>query len=246
VRFLGSNWGSLWKIAFGERGSKQKKAAVAAKISAFRVLCGYAWGTLRAPPSSGCVAITRGRGYIRFSFNTGTHHMRTHIFPLFLLLFVVTGDSPGQQDTTWQQWNWLIGEWVGEGSGSPGEGGGWFSLTPDLGGKILVRKNHAEYPAAGNRPRSVHDDLMIVYRDSVDQPTKAIYFDNEGHIINYSITYPDRAIVFTSERVGNAPIFRLSYRPLEPDVINIAFEISKDGERFMTYMQGKCRRRKQR
>jgi hypothetical protein len=170
--------------------------------------------------------------------------MKTCNIPLLSLLLCVAASSPGQQDTTWQQWNWLVGEWVGEGSGSPGQGGGWFSLTADLGGTVLVRKNHAEYPASGDRPETIHDDLMIVYRDSLRGPAKAVYFDNEGHVIRYVITYPDRAIVFTSERVGSAPVFRLSYRLLERDVINVAFEMSKDGERFMTYVQGKCRRRK--
>lgn len=38
----------------------------------------------------------------------------------------------GQQNPSWDKWNWLLGEWVGEGSGQPGEGGGTFSFKPDL------------------------------------------------------------------------------------------------------------------
>lgn len=37
----------------------------------------------------------------------------------------------GQQNTSWNKWNWLMGEWVGEGSGQPGQGGGTFSFKPD-------------------------------------------------------------------------------------------------------------------
>jgi hypothetical protein len=60
-------------------------------------------------------------------------------------------------------------------------------LQPDLGGKILVRKNHSEYPAAKDKPKTVHDDLLIVYRDAAAQPGKAIYFGNEAHTIEYAV-----------------------------------------------------------
>ena len=48
----------------------------------------------------------------------------------------------GQNSATWDKWNWLIGDWAGEGSGQPGQGGGTFSFKPDLNNKILVRKSH--------------------------------------------------------------------------------------------------------
>jgi hypothetical protein len=166
------------------------------------------------------------------------------MFSLFLFLLGATAGSPAQQDTTWKKWDWLVGEWVGEGSGSPGQGGGWFSLVPSLDRKILIRENHAEYPATASAPRTVHDDLMIVYRDSAGMPTKAVYFDNEGHVINYAVTYPDRAIVLTSERAGKSPAFRLTYQLLGLDSVNVAFAMSRDGERFMTYVEGKCRRKR--
>jgi hypothetical protein len=170
--------------------------------------------------------------------------MRTRAVFVLFFLCLAGAPAPAQQDTTWQPWSWLLGEWVGEGSGSPGEGGGWFTLTPELDGRVLVRKNHAEYPASGNRPRVVHNDLLIVYRDSSKGPAKAVYFDNEGHVITYGVTTSDRAIVLTSAKAGDAPIFRLTYSRLEGDLIDVAFEMSRDGERFMTYLQGKCRRRK--
>ena len=44
----------------------------------------------------------------------------------------------GQQSSTWNKWNWLIGDWVGAGSGQPGQGGGTFSFKNDLDQKILI------------------------------------------------------------------------------------------------------------
>jgi hypothetical protein len=133
---------------------------------------------------------------------------------------------------------------MGEGSGQPGQGGGIFSFTFDLDKKILVRKSHSEYPADGNRPKVVHEDLMIIYQDTSGSPSKAIYFDNEGHIIDYSIVCNDKSIVLTSNKLPNVPVFRLTYTLLENKTINTKFEMSQDGEKFMTYIEGKSKKNK--
>jgi len=170
--------------------------------------------------------------------------MKTAIMALAIGICGLSSKSYGQQDTTWQKWNWLIGDWVGEGSGVPGQGGGWFSLQPDLGGKILMRKNHSEYLATKDKPEIIHDDLMIVYLDNAGQPAGAIYFDNEGHVINYAIAYRERSIIFTGNRVQKMPVFRLTYAPLANDSIAVKFEMSGDGNTFRTYTEGKCIRKK--
>src|SRR5712692_4440664 len=65
----------------------------------------------------------------------------------------------------WGPLQFLVGQWTGEGGGEPGQGSGSFSFTPDLQGKILVRKNVAEYPPSKEKPAYRHDDLMVIYRD---------------------------------------------------------------------------------
>ena len=147
-----------------------------------------------------------------------------------------------QENSNWDKWNWLIGEWVGEGSGQIGQGSGAFSWKSDLDNKILIRKNHSEYPATENRPQIIHDDLMIVYLDIAGSRSKAIYFDNEGHIINYAVTYSEKIIVLTSEKTNNLPIFRLTYSLLDNGTINVKFEMSQDGIKFSTYTQGICKK----
>jgi hypothetical protein len=151
----------------------------------------------------------------------------------------------GQQNSTWDRWDWLTGEWIGEGSGQPGTGGGTFSFKLDLDKKILVRKSHSEYPSTNNKPKVVHDDLMIVYLSQTGSPLKAIYFDNEGHTINYTITYSDKSIVFTSDKILNVPVFRLTYTFLSNETINTKFEMSQDGEKFTSYIEGKSKKNKQ-
>ncbi len=147
-----------------------------------------------------------------------------------------------QQNPDWQKWSGLIGEWVGEGSGTPGHGEGTFSFKLDLDQKILVRKSHSEYPGRGNNSELVHNDLMIVYPDYSGNPAKAIYFDNEGHTISYTVTYPEKAIVLTGEKIPGVPVFRLTYTFPGTDIVNTKFEMSKDGEKFTTYIEGNSRK----
>jgi len=167
--------------------------------------------------------------------------MKKKIFftAIFLGLFV---SCFAQQNSTWNKWNWLIGDWKGEGSGQPGEGNGVFSFRTDLNQKILTRKSHSEYPAKGNKPGVIHEDLMVIYPDYSGSPVKAIYFDNEGHTINYSITYSDKSIILTSDRIPNIPFFRLTYIQLNDESVDTKFEISQDGMKFNTYIEGKSKK----
>jgi len=159
-----------------------------------------------------------------------------------IALFLVLTNSYGQQNSNWDKWNWLMGEWKGEGSGQPGQGGGTFSFNFDLAKNIIVRKSHSEYPAKDGKPKIIHDDLMVVYFDMMGGGSKAIYFDNEGHTINYAITYDDKSIVLTSAKIPNVPVFRLTYSLPDNETINTKFEISQDSEKFVTYIEGKSKK----
>ena len=64
-------------------------------------------------------------------------------------------------------------------------------LNFDLKDKVLVRKNHAEYPATKDRPAVTHDDLMIVYVEATTKQLRAFYTDSEGNTINYLVTISD-------------------------------------------------------
>ncbi len=161
-----------------------------------------------------------------------------------LIFFGILTLCIGQPNLTWDKWSWLIGNWAGLGSGQSGKGSGSFTFKTDLDNKILVRRSHSEYPAQGNKPEVIHNDLMIIYPDHSGSPSKAIYFDNEGHTINYSITYMDQSIVLTSDKIPNIPVFRLTYTRLNDEVVNTRFEISPSGEQFNTYLEGESKRTK--
>jgi hypothetical protein len=166
--------------------------------------------------------------------------MKPGIF-LTLAFFCFLTSGFGQQHQAWSKWNWLIGNWTGEGDGKTGKGSGTFTFKPDLDSNVLIRRNHAEYPAA-DKPKIIHDDLMIVYPDQNGNASNAIYFDNEGHTINYTIKVSDKSIVFTSDKKPNIPVFRLTYDSISAGSINVRFEMSRDGENFMIYTEGKCKK----
>lgn len=168
--------------------------------------------------------------------------------PSFLaaLLIVAAATSRVQASSDrWESFQFLTGSWVGEGSGQPGKGSGEFTLKPDLDGKILVRKNHADMPASADRPAATHDDLMIIYPGGKQKAPRAIYFDNEGHVINYTVTASPGELVFVSEAAASAPRFRLTYKKTGADTVSIKFEFAPPGKQdaFRTYLQGTARKK---
>jgi hypothetical protein len=165
---------------------------------------------------------------------------------------------PGQvkEDTSaaaasdlWQDWGFLIGEWdAGEGGGVPGRAGtGYFSLLPELGGQVLLRKNHSEYSAGEGKPAVVHDDLMTVYSGA--GTARALYNDSEGHVIHYNaiLSADKKRITFLSERTAGQPQYRLIYENLGPDAVNVIFEIAPPDkpDQFSRYVEGVVHRKKE-
>jgi hypothetical protein len=164
---------------------------------------------------------------------------RLYLLPLFCLFAF----SLCFASEDWGPAQFLIGQWSGEGTGQPGQGTGAFSFTPDLEGKILVRKSFAAYPAADGKPASRHDDLTIVYRDETSGQLRAMYFDSEGHVIPYSVKAADGGgVVFVSEGASTTMRFRLTYQSTGADRVKLKFEIAPPGKDFASYLEATARR----
>lgn len=135
----------------------------------------------------------------------------------------------------------LAGEWIGEGEGKPGSAAGGASFHFELEGKALVRRSRADYPAANGRPASRHEDLMTVFEEGGQ--LRALYLDNEGHVIRYLVNPAPGGAVFTSEPAPG-PRFRLSYLQKSDSVVVLRFEIAPPGrpEAFSTYLEGTTRK----
>jgi hypothetical protein len=164
---------------------------------------------------------------------------------IFCLLTLSSISFPQQiQKADWSAFKFLIGEWIGEGSGSTGEASGAFTFSYDLQTSILVRKNFADYPAQNGRPAFRHDDLMIMYQEH--KSVKAIYFDNEGHIINYSVSFSkdSSTVIFVSEPTSNSQRFRFTYSKVEEKRMKFSFDFAPPGkpEEFTKYIDGFVRK----
>lgn len=149
-------------------------------------------------------------------------------------------------DPRWAPLEFLIGDWTGEGGGTPGQGSGGFSFLPDQNGRILVRKNHADYPATKDKPAYSHTDLTIVYQDSGESKLHAIYFDDEGHTIHYTVepSADGNSVQFLSPAAPSEPRYRLMYRKTSDGRVALRFEIAPPGkpEGFSTYIDATLRR----
>ena len=103
------------------------------------------------------------------------------------------------------------------------------------------------FAAAGGRPAFAHDDLMVIYADDGLQKFRADYYDNERHVIRYTIEFsPDgQTIIFLSDLIPSQPRFRLTYTRGKADDVSIKFEIAPptSPEKFQVYVEGTARKK---
>jgi hypothetical protein len=149
------------------------------------------------------------------------------------------------EDDPWMDFRFLIGTWASD--GKPEEGTGGFTLEADLQGKILVRRNRLDLPAAQGRPAARHEDLMVIYRMPDGKRIRASYYDNEDHVIQYTVSsLPDRkGLVFVSDAGPSTPRFRLTYTAIGQDTVAVRFEIAPSGkpDEFTAYLKGTAHRK---
>jgi hypothetical protein len=142
----------------------------------------------------------------------------------------------------WEDCRFLLGDWSGEGQGAPGAEKGQFSFRLELQDKVIVRKHKAEVAAAGGRPASTHEDMMVIHADGAGKGLRAVYFDSEGHVIHYALTLsPDKqTLTLLSDAAADQPRFRLSYTRQKDEKLAIKFEIAPPGkpDAFKTYLEG--------
>ena len=162
-----------------------------------------------------------------------------------LALLAAAAAAAAEPADPWKPLQFLVGEWVAEGEGAPGQGSGSFSFQLDLEGKVLVRRNRSDYPAAGVRPAFHHEDLLVIYADSGGKDIRAIYFDNEGHVVRYQVESLGDTVRFLSEASAPEQRFRLTYRKTSRDTVIVEFEIAPPGkpEAFAHYAGGAARRK---
>jgi hypothetical protein len=175
--------------------------------------------------------------------------MNTFKISSILMFLLVSGFLFAQQTTDssgLESLRFLTGTWTGEGKGEPGEGEGEFSFSYDLQNKILVRKSFAVYPPSNDKPAYRHDDIMVIYKEP-EESMRSIYFDNEGHVINYSLNFSEdfSSLIFLSDYTTLSPRFRLTYTKVSSESLNIKFEIAPPGkpDEFSVYLEAAAKKK---
>jgi len=140
----------------------------------------------------------------------------------------------------------LIGHWTSLDRGKVAETGGTsagtISFTTEVGGSVVLRKDHVKlYDRSGKKTGSF-DILMMIYPEA--GTLHADYSDGQ-HIIHYTSAEvsPGRSVSFTSASLPQAPVFKLVYRLDDPKTLNIEFSMAPPGSsEFHPVATGKARK----
>lgn len=142
----------------------------------------------------------------------------------------------------WAPFQFLIGSWSSPVSGQPGEGvTGSSTFSYDLNQKVIIRKSRAEFaPGPEEQAGFIHEDLLVIYRLPGEAQPRAIYFDNEGHVIHYEISFPDRqpGIVFESASQNGIPHARLTYETDKDGALHTEFFVEAPGGELVSHVKG--------
>jgi hypothetical protein len=135
----------------------------------------------------------------------------------------------------------LLGEWSGEGDGRPGQSTGVATFCLELDGRVLMRRSHTDSAPGSGKSAFHHEDLLTVYAEGGQ--LKALYLDNEGHVIRYLAAPVPEGVAFISE-LAPGPRFRLTYLRRPGALVTVRFEFAPPGqpEAFTTYLEGNTRK----
>jgi hypothetical protein len=154
---------------------------------------------------------------------------------LFLLLAVPilaqNPAAPSHAEDTFKSLRFLEGSWTATAQGNGGAAAsGSYSFKLELGEHVLARHSHTDAACKGPATFDCeHGDLLYVFADAPGQPLKAIYFDNEGHVIHYDVSTPTpTTAMFVSEASQPGPRFRLVYE-LKGAVMSGRFQMQMPG-----------------
>jgi hypothetical protein len=166
---------------------------------------------------------------------------------LMLMLARTVSPAAAEPPAALRALAFLAGTWESIGGGQPGSATGTATFSWSLQHQVLVRSSFAEYPATAAAAASRHDDLMVIYA-TASSGVRADYYDNEGHVIRYSVTVRSpKEAVFLSDAVAGEPRFRLTYKRVSDETLDGEFEIAPPGalDAFKPHLSWHSRRSRQ-
>jgi hypothetical protein len=165
---------------------------------------------------------------------------------LFLVLICSAGlyaqdaVTPKTDGDAWKSLRFLFGTWEAKtGGGSAGaasQGSYFFRL--ELRDHILARHTISAGCTGPADFDCEHQDLLYVYPESAGKPFRAIFFDNEGHVIHYDVLTPSATTaVFLSDPSQPGPQYRLRYE-LVGTIMHGTFQMRMPGQtEFKSYLE---------
>jgi len=140
----------------------------------------------------------------------------------------------------WAKLGFLLGDWVGVDTGAPGEGSGACAFAFALDKSVLVRTSWAKFPPKpGEKTGISHEDLLYIYPDGAGA-FRAVYFDNEKHVISYVLSFPAKAkaVTFESDPAMKGPRYRMTYEQASDGTLKNVFAIAPPGQDFTAHVEG--------
>jgi hypothetical protein len=135
--------------------------------------------------------------------------------------------------------SFLLGTWEAKTINNPAvTATGTYAFRTELNGHVLARHTSAAGCKGPEDFNCQHGDLLYIYADAPGQPLRAIYFDNEGHVIHYAVTAPTATTAeFLSDASGAGPQFRLFYE-LKGGIMSGKFQIRMPGQQeWKSYLE---------
>jgi hypothetical protein len=131
----------------------------------------------------------------------------------------------------WSALSFLEGTWDAKATGNGGAAAiGSYTFRLELRDHIFVRHGDLSQCKGPSTLDCDHGDLLYIYRDAPTQPLKAIYFDNEGHVIHYDVSTPSpTSVVLLSDSSQPGPQFRLAYE-LKGQIMYGTFQMRMPGQ----------------
>jgi hypothetical protein len=162
------------------------------------------------------------------------------VLEVVAVALLLAQSAPAPASDNWKPLRFLMGAWEAKtkGGSAAAVGSGTYSFQLELRDHVLSRrsvnagcKGPADYDCE-------HTDLLYVYHEGPGRSYQAIYFDNEGHVIHYEISFPGTSrVVFLSSSSQPGPQFRLSYE-LKGVTMYGKFQMRAPGQtEFTSYLE---------
>ena len=139
-----------------------------------------------------------------------------------------------------------MGTWEAKTTGgqAQAQSTGTYSFGLELRDHLLARRSAYGNCKGPDEFNCQHSDLLYIYPEGPGQSLRAIYFDNEGHVIHYAVSVPGPGIaVLLSDADRPGPQFRLSYE-LNAGVMTGKFQMRMPGQQeFASYLEWSGRRK---